>query len=66
MKYLSKFWIKLLLSFLGGAVIGEVIDASTGNTIIRPYLIWIWMGIVYFALTAIVWLYNWNHAKVEE
>ncbi len=66
MKYLNRFWIRLLLSVAGGLVGAETIIASTGTGFYEPFLICIWIGIVYITLTGIVWVYNWNHANSEE
>lgn len=66
MKHLSKFWVKLLIAIIGGAIIDESIHAATGNSEINPVRMWIFIAIIYFLLAFIVWFSNWKNAKQEE
>lgn len=72
MKYIKKFWIRILLSLLMGGMLAEFVDIKFGDISQQAstLIVWIGAGIGFGFLSLIVWIdkykYYYFSSKTEE
>ncbi len=65
MKYLRKVWIRILISFIGGGMLSEIIHISTGDPN-RPHqnnFSWYYAIAIFVLLTVFIWVKTYYDAK---